>query len=61
MTPAVEAICTGVDLRAAATIPLVALLTAAGDLCALLGALGDLCTPAVVLFAEIHNCESRGS
>ena len=60
VAPAIEAVCTGVNLRAGAAIPLVALLTAAGDLRALLGALGDLRTPAVVLFAEIHNCESRG-
>lgn len=60
MTPAIEAIRTGVYLRAAVAISLVALLTAAGDLRALLGALGDLCTPPVVLFAEIHNCKSRG-
>ena len=59
MTPAIEAVCTGVNRRAAVAIPLVALLTAAGDLRALLGALGDLCTPAFVLFAETHDCKSR--
>lgn len=60
MTPAVEAVCTGVHLDAAVAIPKVALWTAAGDLRALLRALGDLRAPAVVLFAEIHNCKSRG-
>ena len=60
MTPSVEAIGTGVYLYAAAAVPLVALLTAAGDPRALLGTLGDLGTAPVVLFAEIHNCRSRG-
>lgn len=59
MTPAVEAVRTGVYLCAAVAIPLVALRAAAGHLCALLGALGDLGTAPVVLFAEIHNCKSR--
>lgn len=60
MTPTIEAVCTGVYLCAAAAIPFVALWAAAGDLCAFLGALGDLRTAPVVLFAEIHNCKSRG-
>lgn len=60
MTPSIEAVGTGVFLRAAAAIPLVALWAAAGDLGALLGALGDLCTAPIVLSAEIHNCNSRG-
>lgn len=58
VTPAIEAVGTRVYLRAAVAIPLVALLTAAGDLRALLGARSDLRTAPVVLFAEIHNCKS---
>lgn len=59
MTSTVDAICTGVYLRAAVAIPLVALLAAAGDLRALLRALGSLCTAPVVLFAEIHSCQRK--
>lgn len=60
MTPAIEAIGTGVDLCAAAAIALVALLTAAGDLRALLGTPGDPGAAPIVLLAEIHSCRSRG-
>lgn len=60
MTPAIEAVRTGVYLCAAAPVSLVALWAAARDLRALLGALGHRRTAPVVLFAEIHNCKSRG-
>lgn len=60
VTPSIKAVCTGVYLRAAEPVPFVSLLAAAGDLRALLGASGHLCTAPVVLFAEIHDCKSRG-
>ena len=55
VTPTVEAVSAGVYLCAAAAIPSVAFLTAAGHLCALLGTLGHRGTAPIVLSAEVHS------